>query len=365
LGSRYSSRFWRPEGFEHEPISLSDKTVADCVESLIGAACFPSGKTDHEDQDLLKNFNESSVLEVMQYFGLPVSEVAQYNEYLLKFCSQPQYKDFKCNVYLQEFSEKILGYKFKNEFLLESAFTHASYVESKVECYQKLEFLGDAVLDMIVGWYLFNKFDNVAPGVLSRLKHFSVNNKTFSLLAYFHGFHRYINSNSAGLISSVVQFSKFLEGEDLEVKLTQEKIPNYIFDPECEPPKVISDVFEALAGALYLDCGMDFTIVFEIYKKFLFPFLLQYVDPEITPLHPNSALTLKCNQLGCKEVSFCVDSLEDGECTVSIKVHNTVFVTQTAKTKKPAKLLAAACALRKIEQEPECIKMLCKCTVNV
>ena len=62
---------------------------------------------------------------------------------------------------LEEFQEKI-EYKFKNIKLLKKAFTHTSYAnENRVESNEKLEFLGDAILEFVISNYLFNNYHNL------------------------------------------------------------------------------------------------------------------------------------------------------------------------------------------------------------
>lgn len=68
--------------------------------------------------------------------------------------------------------EKKLGYKFKYPRLLRSAFTHASYPSAwaDVPCYQRLEFLGDSLLDMVCVEYLFNQYPDKDPQWLTEHK---------------------------------------------------------------------------------------------------------------------------------------------------------------------------------------------------
>ena len=62
---------------------------------------------------------------------------------------------------------KIPGYEFKNNSLLENALTHSSYAnEKKGDCQsnERLEFLGDSILSLVVSEYLYSKFDNFPEG---------------------------------------------------------------------------------------------------------------------------------------------------------------------------------------------------------
>ena len=77
--------------------------------------------------------------------------------------------------------EKRLNYTFENKQLIIEALTHKSY--KKPYNNERLEFLGDAVLDLIVGEYLFFKFPSSDEGILSKIRASLVNESGFTLLA--------------------------------------------------------------------------------------------------------------------------------------------------------------------------------------
>ncbi len=77
--------------------------------------------------------------------------------------------------------EEALDYRFKDINLITEALTHKSF--KKPYNNERLEFLGDAVLDLIVGEYLFRKFPNKDEGILSKIRASLVNEKGFTRLA--------------------------------------------------------------------------------------------------------------------------------------------------------------------------------------
>ena len=77
--------------------------------------------------------------------------------------------------------EERLNYTFQNKQLIIEALTHKS--DKKPYNNERLEFLGDAVLDLIVGEYLFSKFPNSNEGILSKIRASLVNESGFTLLA--------------------------------------------------------------------------------------------------------------------------------------------------------------------------------------
>ena len=121
--------------------------------------------------------------------------------------------------------EERLGYKFQQEALILEALTHKS--SKKPYNNERLEFLGDAVLDLIIGEYLFKKFPNVNEGDLSKLRASLVNEKGFQKLA-----------NSINL------------GESIFISAAEEN------NSGRSKASICSNAFEALIGAIYLESGL-------------------------------------------------------------------------------------------------------------
>ena len=122
--------------------------------------------------------------------------------------------------------QKSLGYQFKNEKLITEALTHRSY--SKNFNNERLEYLGDAVLDLIVGEYLYHLFPEAEEGILSKLRAALVNEDAFTKLA------KRLNLGKYLLLS-----------------------PAEENNGGREKPSILSSAFEALIGALYLEAGFD------------------------------------------------------------------------------------------------------------
>ncbi|HEY9203018.1 MAG TPA: ribonuclease III domain-containing protein, partial [Sulfurimonas sp.] len=91
--------------------------------------------------------------------------------------------------------QKTLGYKFKNEKLIIEALTHKSHKQPYDN--ERLEFLGDAVLDLIVGEYLFFKFPKSDEGNLSKIRAALVNEDGFEKLARSINLGEYIYLSNA------------------------------------------------------------------------------------------------------------------------------------------------------------------------
>ena len=122
--------------------------------------------------------------------------------------------------------EKRLNYTFNNKQLIIEALTHKSY--KKPYNNERLEFLGDAVLDLIVGEYLFSKFPKSNEGILSKIRASLVNESGFTLLARAIDLGQYIYLSSA---------EENNNGRD--------------------KPSLLSNAFEAIIGAIYLEAGLN------------------------------------------------------------------------------------------------------------
>ncbi len=125
-----------------------------------------------------------------------------------------------------EVLEDVLGYRFKDKKLLVEALTHKSFKQSYDN--ERLEFLGDAVLDLIVGEYLFFKFKNSDEGKLSKIRASLVNEDGFDKLA------RSINLGDYIYLSNAEENNG---GRD--------------------KPSLLSNAFEAVIGAIYLEAGLQ------------------------------------------------------------------------------------------------------------
>ena len=125
--------------------------------------------------------------------------------------------------------KKKYGIKFNNEKLLEDAFTHSSYANEHPgrKDYEKLEFLGDAVLELAVSDYLYRHFPRLNEGELTRMRSNIVRTEGFSEFAIECGFPEEINLG---------------KGEEKAGARKRKTL--------------LEDVFEAFNGALFLDQGM-------------------------------------------------------------------------------------------------------------
>ncbi|GMI74152.1 RNASEIII-LIKE 2, RNAse THREE-like protein 2 [Hibiscus trionum] len=138
--------------------------------------------------------------------------------------------------------EEILNYTFKDKRLLEEALTHSSCRESI--SYDRLEFLGDAALGLMVATYFFRLEPKLNSDRLSRLREKSVRNERLTYVAARLGLYLYVRTNDTA--KPIV--------EDDHGNLT------------IRSPYILADIVEALAGAVYVDLDFDSAKLWTIFK---------------------------------------------------------------------------------------------------
>ena len=140
--------------------------------------------------------------------------------------------------------EKTFGVMFDDESVLVEAFTHSSYANDHREQYiknlERLEFLGDAVLELTVSDYLYHKYPKQPEGQLTRKRASIVRAESLAKLAKEYHLH---------------EFVRLGKGEEQMNGRNR--------------PSLLCDVFEAFIGSIFVDQGMD--TVLDVLKQILFP----------------------------------------------------------------------------------------------
>lgn len=149
---------------------------------------------------------------------------------------------------LQQMAEKILGYTFKNPDLLKESLTHASIADNRLLSNERMEFLGDAVLDLIVCEALYRRFPEYLEGDLTKIKSAVVSRRTCAEV-----------SNETGLTDLLIT------GKGIHSRAAM-------------PNSLAAAVYESITAALYLDGG------FEVVKEYV----LRTMNPKIDEIASNS-----------------------------------------------------------------------------
>jgi ribonuclease III len=141
----------------------------------------------------------------------------------------------------RERAEGILGYRFKNPNLLKESLTHASIADNRLDSNERMEFLGDAVLDLIICELLYLKFPQYQEGDLTKIKSAVVSRRTCADV-----------SNETGLTDLLI-------------------IGKGISSRSAMPSSLAAAVYESIVAAIYLDGG------FEVVKKYV----IQTMGPKV------------------------------------------------------------------------------------
>jgi ribonuclease-3 len=219
--------------------------------------------------------------------------------------------------------QKTLGYKFKSEKLIIEALTHKSHKQPYDN--ERLEFLGDAVLDLIVGEYLFFKFPKSDEGNLSKIRAALVNEDGFEKLA------RSINL-----------------GEYIYLSNAEEN------NGGREKASLLSNAFEAVMGAIYLESGLDVVrkIAIELIEK-------NHKDISLDSLFRDFKTTLQeLTQARFGETPEYRVIASRGpdhkkEFEVAVIIENKEYARAIGKSKKIAQQEAAETAVKLLNKEIE------------
>lgn len=152
------------------------------------------------------------------------------------------------NPQLREKAEAVLGYTFKNPQILLESLTHASIADNRLNSNERMEFLGDAVLDLVVCEALYLKFPSYLEGDLTKVKSAVVSRRTCAEV-----------SNETGLTDLLI-------------------IGKGISNREMMPSSLAAAVYESVVAALYLDGGFD------VVKEYV----LRTMTPKINDIASNS-----------------------------------------------------------------------------
>ncbi|KAJ5945845.1 hypothetical protein N7454_002684 [Penicillium verhagenii] len=370
----FSRHTWYPPGLEllhgrnylrhldsESSHALGEKTIADVCEALIGASLLTGGKANRFDL----------AIEAVTIFVDSENHKAKtWKEYVSSYV-KPAYQLKGTDGFEIDLAKKIyqgLGYQFQYPALLRSAFTHPSYPSAwaKVPCYQRLEFLGDALLDMVCIEYLFQKFPDKDPQWLTEHKMAMVSNKFLGALSVKLGFHRHLQHFSSPLQSGITQYAE-------DIQYAEEENPGMMdyWLGTRDSPKCLPDMLEAYLAAIFVDSGFDYTIIEAFFVRHIEPY---FVDMSLYDTFANKhPTTFLYNQLttiyGCTD--YCLKSGElpgvDNErpsILAAVMIHGISVAESIGASSRYSKVRASERALDAIEglsQEDFRKKFGCNC----
>ncbi|KAI2905621.1 hypothetical protein CBS147321_948 [Aspergillus niger] len=356
----FSRHTWYPEGLKllqgkdhsrkattESKHALAEKTIADVCEALIGAALL-SGGPDHRF--------DMAVKAVTTLVNSPSHKAERWKDYI-SFYTIPKYQRRAADgaeLYLSRKIEDKLSYRFRYPTLLGSAFTHPSYPSAwaKVPCYQRLEFLGDSLIDMVCVEDLFARFPDRDPQWLTEHKMAMVSNKFLGALAVKLGLHTHLKYFSAPLQSQITQYAEEIQTAEGE----NEGAVDY-WTVTKDPPKCLPDMVEAYVGAVFVDSDFNFEVIERFFRDYIKPFFEDMaIYDTFANKHPTTFLHNRLtNEFGC--VNYCLKAGEmpsiDGApagVLAAVIVHDVVIAEGTATSGRYAKVKASEKALAVLDE---------------
>ena len=205
-----------------------------------------------------------------------------------------------------------LNIKPNDEKLYIKALTHTSYSNEHLnESYERLEFLGDAVLELVLSDYLY-KEKHLEEGTMTKMRSCYVCEAACCTYAKKVGLDKYILLGSG--------------------------------EPEANTT-ILADVFESFLGAMYLDQGLD------VVKKFVIDTVLEYIENKVNFLHDYKSELQEQVQMVHKVAVYEIVNEEgpahDKVFTCQVKVDDIIMGIGSGTSKKAAEQVAAREALKK------------------
>ena len=218
--------------------------------------------------------------------------------------------------------EKNIGYTFKNKELLKKALTHTSYAyEHGIESNEKLEFLGDSILEFISSTYLFANYSKLKEGEMTKVRATVVCEKSLYKVAKMHNFSDFLYLGKSERQSG---------GENR--------------------PAILADSVEAVIAAIYLDGGIEKA------QKFIIENLKEEIEiasKNVGQKDYKTVLQEKLQKHGEVEIKYTIlreiGPDHDKTFEAQVECNNKKLATGIGKSKKQAEMEAAKEALNKLK----------------
>jgi len=217
--------------------------------------------------------------------------------------------------------EKCLDYQFKDKNLIIEALTHKSF--KKAYNNERLEFLGDAVLNLIVGEYLFVKFPGSNEGDLSKTRASLVNEQGFTKLA------------------KAINLGDYIYLSDAEER-----------NKGRTKASILSDAFEAIMGAIYMEAGIENlkSIIFKLLESSYETITLD----ELFSDYKTALQEITQARFGAipeYRLEGATGPDHEKEFELSLWINDKLYATATGKSKKLAQQAAAQITLAQLKGE--------------
>lgn len=243
---------------------IANKTVADVAEAIIGAACISGGR--------------DAGLKAAKALMIPFTGIEEWCDLDRDDCIPQPSTGRHLETSAVNAIEGIIGHALQKKHLLTLALIHSTFNTAEMKNHQRLEFIGDAILDFLVVRHLFDRNPHASPGDLSVLKSMMVSNSTLAAICVWSRLHKFIHGTQQlgqiihkyerALLDQQTAMLSMAHGESKS--MTQ-------YWKDLEAPKALSDVVESIIGAALVSDGFSQAGVDAIFGTLLLPFYEKYL----------------------------------------------------------------------------------------
>ncbi|KAI0840705.1 hypothetical protein F5Y06DRAFT_285553 [Hypoxylon sp. FL0890] len=365
----FNRRIWYPDGLEllrgkqntsimgrkgtgRGVHTLADKSIADVCEALIGASYL----TTYEQGSF-----DLAIQAVTKFVNHPNHKMMKHEDYYAAY-KIPEWQSAEPTAVQREVARQIeekLGYKFTYPRLLRSAFMHPSYgtIYERIPNYQRLEFLGDSLLDMVCVDFLFHRYPSADPQWLTEHKMAMVSNQFLGCLCVSLGLQTHMLSMTGGLQREIAEYAaaitearKAAEEEAESANLGRASYARNFWVEVQKPPKALPDIVESYIGALFVDSKFDYSEVQRFFDAHMRPYFEDmHIYDTFASRHPVTFLAnmlqlhFHCAdwRLMIQEIAVEGAPLDHAQVLCGVLIHGQVREHATAASGRYAKIAAA------------------------
>ncbi|KAF6762700.1 hypothetical protein DFP72DRAFT_1060951 [Ephemerocybe angulata] len=329
--------------------SLGDKTIADVAEAIIGAAYVSGGR--------------ECGLGAMKALTVPIPGINTWSDFGARVVIPYPHRVAQLREGSLPVLENIIGHKFQQPHLLAQAMTHTTARTSGMTSYERLEFIGDAILDFMVIRYIYDRDHALSPGGLTLLKSAMVSNSTLAAICVSSGLRDHLLFDSQQLAQSIEEYVTVItEKADEENRAAEaERRPAGQFWLGVEPPKALSDVIESVIGAVYISDKFSPVGAEAFFDNVLRPFFDKHITLQTLTHHPTKTLFELIQAHGCQLMKITKDPKCEGATTCHVKLHEETLSSATGPSPPLAARQASIRALEAIKEGTVVLSRICDC----
>ncbi|KAJ7228751.1 hypothetical protein GGX14DRAFT_346266 [Mycena pura] len=341
--SKFNAKLLRKENEQR----LGDKVVADVAEAILGAAYMSGG-------------NETALM-AAKAMNLPFHNIAKWSDFRRKLLIPPPKITAKLKPGALESVETMINCKVKHPHLLAQALTHASVSAFERVSYERLEFLGDAILEFLIVRHIFERNRQLLPGSMTVLKGAMASNSALAAVCISSGLYKHLllATSLYPVVANYMEKLRAKQTEEYELARAEKRNPGQYWQ-EIESPKVLSDVVESVIGAIYV--SDDMAAVEALFNTMLKPFYDKHITLKTVAHHPTKILFELVQTKKCQKFQIVKEQTSHGmHC--HIVVHDVILASGEGTSTSLAARNASWCALDALEGDADFLR-ICDCATQ-